>query len=200
MQQKFSVIVLDPPWKYDNFKKTANGAPQYKTMTFEDLCELPVGEWANKNCLLAMWCTWPFMPEGVKLVDTWGFKYITGWPWVKTVPSTESIRCGTGFWTQATSEFLILARKGKVSPPKKNKKRGLMVGDDRQFYSPITNHSSKPEDIQTWIETHFQGPYLELFARRNRPNWTCWGHETGYELTKNGAIPIVSTKDSLSTL
>lgn len=188
--QKFKVICADPPWKYSNFSLPANGAPQYPTMTFEDLCELPVNDWADKNCLLAMWCTWPMMPEGVKLVEKWGFDYITGIPWIKTIPSTGEIRCNIGFWTLTTSEYIILARKGKVSPPKKDKKRGLLVGEDRQFYSPINKHSTKPEDIQTWIENRFTGPYLELFARRNRENWTCWGYDTGYALTKNGVEAV----------
>lgn len=183
---KFGVILVDCPWKYTNFTKIANGAPQYHTMTFEELCELPVGKWADKNCLLASWCTWPMMPQGIELLEYWGFEYITGWPWIKTIPSTESIRCGTGFWAQSVSEYIILARKGKISPPKKSKHRGLLFEEDRQFYGPINKHSDKPEDIPIWLENNFKGPYLELFARRERSNWTTWGLDTGYKLTKNG--------------
>jgi N6-adenosine-specific RNA methylase IME4 len=190
---KYHVIVADPAWQYDNYTSAAHGAPQYPTMTFEELCELPVQDWADKNCLLALWCTWPMMPQGVKLVEKWGFEYITGWPWIKTLPDSGTIRCGTGFWSQSVSEYLILARKGKVSPPKGNKRRGLLIEDNRQFYGPINKHSTKPEDIQTWIEDRFAGPYLELFARRNRPGWTCWGFDTGYALTKNGVEPLIQS-------
>jgi len=188
---KFKVILIDCPWKYNNFSKSANGAPQYPTMTFEELRDLPIQTWTDKNCLMASWCTWPMLPQGIKLIEHWGFEYITGCPWIKTLPKSETIRCGTGFWMQATSEPLILARKGKVSPPKKEKRRGLLIGNDRQFYGPINKHSDKPEDIPTWLENHFEGPYLELFARKSRPNWISWGIDTGYLLTKNG-VEIIS--------
>jgi hypothetical protein len=38
-------------------------------------------------------------------------------------------------------------------------------------------HSRKPDEIYDIIEACFWGPYLELFARTRRPNWTIWGNE-----------------------
>lgn len=39
-------------------------------------------------------------------------------------------------------------------------------------------HARKPEELQDWIEEAFTGQNrLELFARRNRPGWTCYGNE-----------------------
>lgn len=186
MHDKYRVIVADPPWDYKNYKKTANGAPQYHTMKFKDIAKIPVGDWAEDNSLLVLWCTWPHLSKGTELLKAWGFNYVTGFPWVKMVPSSGQIRCGIGFWTQSTSELILIARKGKISPSRKNPRRGLLVGEDRQFYAPIGKHSSKPEDIQDWIEARFEGPYLELFARRDRAKWDCWGLDTGYLLSENG--------------
>ena len=187
---KYSVIVADPPWSFKNYKAAAHGAPQYPTMSVADMGKIPVLSWAKKDCLLLLWCTWPHMESGIQLMKDWGFNYVTGFPWIKTIPNSGTIRCGIGFWTQSTSEFVIVARAGKVSPPRTDKRRGLLVGEDRQFYGPINKHSAKPEDIQDWVENRFEGPYLELFARRKRENWDCWGYDTGYKLTQTGVEVI----------
>jgi len=184
---KYKVIVADPPWKLNNYSKPAHGAPQYPKMTYDELQRLPVETWADKNCLLVMWCIWSCLDQGVELLKEWGFEYVTGWPWIKTVPSSGEIVTGMGFWAQATSEFILIGRKGKVSPPKKSKHLGLLIGDDRIFYAPARKkHSKKPENIQDWLEINFSGPYLEIFATRERAGWDCWGHDTGYRLTPAG--------------
>jgi N6-adenosine-specific RNA methylase IME4 len=38
-------------------------------------------------------------------------------------------------------------------------------------------HSRKPDEQYAIIEACSPGPYLELFARGERPNWTAWGHQ-----------------------
>lgn len=41
----------------------------------------------------------------------------------------------------------------------------------------VMAHSRKPEDVQDRIEQLFDGPYVELFARRQRSGWLCLGNE-----------------------
>ena len=38
-------------------------------------------------------------------------------------------------------------------------------------------HSKKPEAFQDIVETVSPGPYLEMFARRQRAGWDTWGNE-----------------------
>jgi N6-adenosine-specific RNA methylase IME4 len=38
-------------------------------------------------------------------------------------------------------------------------------------------HSQKPEEYARIIEKLYDGPYLELFARRKRDGWTTWGNQ-----------------------
>ena len=38
-------------------------------------------------------------------------------------------------------------------------------------------HSRKPDELYKIIEECSPGPYLELFARGARPNWTVWGNQ-----------------------
>jgi N6-adenosine-specific RNA methylase IME4 len=38
-------------------------------------------------------------------------------------------------------------------------------------------HSAKPEAFLDMVERVSPGPYLEMFARRNRLGWDTWGNE-----------------------
>lgn len=201
----FRVILSDDPWRYDNFGQAKHGAArsaygdesmsaeerEAETMTFEELAAIPVQRWAGEDCFLVQWATWPKLDEGMRLLEHRGFSYVTGFPWVKTVPSSGEINCGIGFWTQSTSEPVLLGRVG--STPRKAdapKVRGLLVGEEAQFYAPrAAEHSKKPLGIHEWIEQTLPGPYLELFARAPREGWTTWGHELGDHLGPEGRTP-----------
>jgi N6-adenosine-specific RNA methylase IME4 len=46
-----------------------------------------------------------------------------------------------------------------------------------------TPHSVKPDYFYKMVENQSEGPYLELFARRNRINWSVWGNEVESDLS-----------------
>lgn len=132
----------------------------------------------------------------MKVMEAWGFDYVTGIPWIKTSPSSGTIRTGIGFWFQSTSELLLVGRKGKPPSPDGNatKKRkpvkGLLCGEEWQFYAPVKGHSAKPLSIYDWARAKLKGPYLELWARNQIHEWTCWGHETGFHLNEHGVSKL----------
>lgn len=49
--------------------------------------------------------------------------------------------------------------------------------DTRWFQWPRGAHSAKPEAFLDLVEQVSPGPYLELFARRQRLGWDTWGNE-----------------------
>jgi N6-adenosine-specific RNA methylase IME4 len=53
----------------------------------------------------------------------------------------------------------------------------LDMGIHQLIVAPALEHSEKPEEAQNRIEKLYAGPYLELFARRVRSGWVCWGDE-----------------------
>lgn len=190
---KYKVIVADPPWDYANWTKKCQGSAsaQYATIGKEAIAKIPVADWADKDSTLLLWTTWPKLLEAHLVMGAWGFNYITGCPWVKTSPGTGEIYCGIGFWWQSASEVLLAGRKGKAPAPKRGDPvRALMCGSERQFYAPTRAHSAKPTTLYDWVEAKFSGPYLELFARNKIHGWTCWGHETGYELHPGGVREV----------
>jgi N6-adenosine-specific RNA methylase IME4 len=190
----YQTLIVDCPWKYDNFGAKKHGAARghYKGMTEEQLAAIPVGRWAHKKSVLFHWATWPKLDIAMRLIPVWGFEYVTAIPWVKTMPTQEEIYNGIGFWTRSTSEVCLIARRGGAKAPKTTakpgKKRGagpmgLLVGEDRQFYTPRRrHHSTKPLSFMDWILESLPGPHLELFARTQVAGVVAWGFDTGYEL------------------
>ena len=87
MGQKFNIIYADPPWQYrvnskNGFKGCAD--KHYQTMNIEEIRSLPVKEITADDCILFLWVTFPFLIEGLSVLESWGFKYKTcGFNWVK---------------------------------------------------------------------------------------------------------------------
>ena len=176
----YRVILADPPWSYRN---GGNGAAKnhYPTMTTAGICALQVagravGELAAPDCVLLLWGTWPLVPDALRVMEAWGFAYVSGFPWVKLQdpPLVELFDAGqakptygTGFWVRGCSEYVFIGRRGQPQRP-----AGAFLG----LLSERFPHSRKPENIYQYAEA-MAGPYLELFARRRRPGWVSWGNE-----------------------
>ncbi|GAJ00300.1 unnamed protein product, partial [marine sediment metagenome] len=65
-------------------------------------------------------------------------------------------------------EFLFAATKGSCLPQ-------LGSLEPSVLFAPKREHSEKPEAMYELIERMYPGPYIELFARKTRPNWATWG-------------------------
>lgn len=50
------------------------------------------------------------------------------------------------------------------------------------FGAPALKHSQKPDISYELIEQVSFAPYVELFARRCRPDWSVWGNEVKSDL------------------
>ena len=135
-------------------------------MNVDAIAALPVARLAAANCELYLWTTQKYLPDAFRVMAAWGFKYCQTLTWCKTPRGT-----GQGGIFCPTTEFLLLGRKGKM--PVKRRVDTTWWNVKR----PHNSHSTKPEHFQDVIETVTNEPRLELFARRNRPNWTTWGNE-----------------------
>ena len=111
--------------------------------------------------------------EGIgKVIEAWGFEYKTlAFLWEKTTleDEEEGLAWGNGYWTRSNSEPCLLATRG-------NPER-LAFDVHQVVRHPALKHSEKPEEVARRIERLAAGPYLELFARRERPGWVTWGDE-----------------------
>ena len=162
---KFDVIYVDPPWKYD-FTETGNREIEnhYQTMELEEIKNLPVP--AANDSVVLMWATMPKLIEALDLMEFWGFKYLTGAVWDKE-------KIGMGYWFRGQHELLLVGKKGNYSPPIPENRFSSVIRETR------TTHSKKPDCVYEMIEKMFpDGKYLEMFARkRHNDKWTVWGNE-----------------------
>jgi N6-adenosine-specific RNA methylase IME4 len=164
---KFSTIVVDPPWDWGDEgdgEQMGRAMPVYGTMPLEELLALPVGRYADEDCHLYLWITNRSLPKGSRLLETWGFRYVTCITWVK--PSF-----GMGTYFRGQTEHLLFGVKGSQALKRRD------AGTVLQAPRGPGGHSSKPREIYPFIESCSPGPYLELFARSERPDWTSWGAE-----------------------
>lgn len=190
--KKYKVIIADPPWKYVQNKGTERGSAEsaMTVMDIWDIRRIPVWQWADEDCFLFLWGTWPHLPDFATLPAFWNFAHITGLPWVKTYPNALfKPVTGIGTWFRGSSELLSVSRASEKAhiPKGYESEIGLLCGEERQLWAAVQRpHSKKPSDIHELIERYFPGPYLELFAREQRPGWDCWGLDLGYELGKFG--------------
>ena len=79
---------------------------------------------------------------------------------------------GVGFYFRNVTElrlFGVRGRNGRTEAPGRSQVN-YMSWRKRE-------HSRKPEEQYTLIERCSRGPYLELFARGTRPDWTHWGDQ-----------------------
>jgi len=170
-------------------------------MTREELAAIPVPSWTAADAVLALWGTWPKLDEALHLLTAWGFAYVTGFPWIKTMPHNGEVRRGIGFWTMSTSELVLIGRRGEPSRRREGKPvLGLLAGEDRQFYAPLRRHSEKPQGLHDWLEAQFDGPFLELFARQSRQGWDTYGMDLGFILSAEGVRRIAAPRPAQQLL
>ena len=178
---KFGVILADPAWLYWTY--SAMGRKRSHDMHYgcaesESMEVLPVASIAAPDCVLLMWCTWPMMAKVAALMEAWGFEYKTGIPWLKL--SKDMLpRIGTGYHTRVCSEYIMIGTKGSPRAPEPFERLpGIILA--RQGA-----HSAKPDDAYTFAEL-YDGPHIELFARRYRPGWISLGNELdGMDLSES---------------
>jgi N6-adenosine-specific RNA methylase IME4 len=166
--------LADPPWYFKNYSakgEKKNPVQHYACMKLEDIAALPVRELADPDgCALTMWCTWPMLPAGLRLLAAWGFEYKTGLPWTKQSKNGK-MAFGPGYIYRAASEFALV---GTIGAPKRQSRsiRNAII-------APAREHSRKPDEMRADLEKLWLGPRVELFARETAPGWLSWGNEVG---------------------
>jgi N6-adenosine-specific RNA methylase IME4 len=183
--KRYNIIYADPPWTYhlghtkmfegwnihNPKRKMQTATAFYKTMSTYEICRLPVENIADKNCLLFLWTTNPSLPDALKVIEAWGFSYLTvGFVWIKKNPNSQRLKLGLGYYTRPSAEMCLLAKKGTIRPI------------DRSVYQvhqkEVGRHSEKPDLFRIQIvKLCGDLPRIELFSRHKIPGWDQWGNQ-----------------------
>ena len=178
-KKKYNIIYADPAWSFNSSIYQDSGrlfnkkiTDHYLTMSIDDINNLKVKEITNEDCILFLWTTDSHLPEALKVIKSWGFKYKTiGFTWVKQYKS-GSYCYNFGSYTLKSTEICLIGLKGKLKNIKKtNNVKGLV-------FAERTQHSKKPDIIrQKIVELCGDLPRIELFARQKVEGWDVWGNE-----------------------
>ena len=174
--RKFRTIYADPPWQFQN--RTGKVAPEhkrlmrYETMPVEDIKALPIGELSEARSHLYLWVPNALLPWGLDILAAWGFTYKTNIVWEKIRRDGQPDGRGVGFYFRNVTELLLFGVRGV-----NNRTLGPGRSQVNLLRTVKREHSRKPDEMIPIIESCSPGPYLELFARGNRPGWAMWGNQ-----------------------
>ena len=180
---RFATITADPPWPYEQRDVTGSRQPKvngeldsgvsstrrYGAMSVGDLCAMPVERYAETNAHLYLWTTNSFLVEAHQIAREWGFEPKTMITWTKTRLEDGQPSMKTGYYYRGATEHCLFCIRGSLR----------LSGPARPtaFLHPRLPHSVKPDAFFALMEEQSPGPRLELFSRRKRPGWSCWGNQ-----------------------
>lgn len=179
---KFDIIYADPPWDYNGklqFDRSSKAAEaldatgkifissasfKYPTLKLDQLCQMPVDQICNDDCLLFLWATSPHLAQALTLGQAWGFEY-------RTVAFIWDKMChNPGKYTLSNCELCLVFKRGRIPQP-----RGAR-NVQQLLRSPRRAHSMKPDEVRDAISRMFPTQArIELFARTSSADWTAWG-------------------------
>jgi len=180
----FKTILADPPWRFTN--RTGKVAPEhrrldrYSTLDMQAICALPVADIAAPNAHLYLWVPNALLPDGLRVMESWGFRYVSNIVWAKRRRDGGPDGRGVGFYFRNVTEILLFGVRGSMRTLQPARSQVNMIETRKR------EHSRKPDEQYVLIESCSPGPWLELFARHPSPGWTVWGDEADAETEPRG--------------
>ena len=165
----FRTLVADPPWRANDSLpgKSRGAAKNYKTMPIEEIRNFEIPEMHDDSFLFLWRVSW-MVEEAYTVVRAWDFEPVSEIVWEKKTKNGLP-KFGMGRSVRLVHEACIIARRGR--PPIRS--RSIRSS----FDAPVGVHSAKPDAFYQLVEDLTYGPFAELFARRHRKGWTCYGAE-----------------------
>jgi N6-adenosine-specific RNA methylase IME4 len=180
----WSCVYADPPWRFTN--RTGKVAPEhrrldrYDTMTAPEIAALPVADVAADNAHLYLWVPNALLPEGLAVMQGWGFRYVSNLVWAKRRKDGGPDGRGVGFYFRNVTELILFGVRGSMRTLDPARRQVNMIETVKR------EHSRKPDEAYELIEACSPGPYLEMFARYPREGWSAWGAESEADVTPRG--------------
>lgn len=174
--RKYDLILADPPWKQSKggkkaVRKNSSGRPlDYQVCSLEEIKKhlRAATTLAEDNSVLFLWTIDKYLFEAQTIAEEMGYKLHARMIWNKVtgIPAAFTVRYG--------HEYLLYMYKGKLRPVALAERGKIHT----VFTEQVKRHSQKPEISFDIIERLYPAERkLELYARRTRPDWDCWGNE-----------------------
>lgn len=182
----FRTVLADPPWRFQN--RTGKVAPEhrrldrYSTLDLEAISTLPVGDAAAPNAHLYLWVPNALLPDGLRVMHAWGFRYVSNLVWAKRRKDGGPDGRGVGFYFRNVTELILFGVRGSMRTLAPARRQVNLIETRKR------EHSRKPDEQYALIQSCSPGPYLEMFARTGRPGWSVWGDEAAIDGAPRGQV------------
>jgi N6-adenosine-specific RNA methylase IME4 len=151
-------------------------------MELKDIVELPVADVVAKNAHLYLWVPNALLPDGLRVMEAWGFRYVSNIVWAKRRKDGKPDGRGVGFYFRNVTELLLFGVRGSMRTLAPARSQVNIIETRKR------EHSRKPDEQYRLIESCSPGPYLELFARYPKKGWAVWGDEAAEDVAPRGAV------------
>jgi len=151
-------------------------------MSLDNIKQIPVSTVTAKNAHLYLWVPNALLPEGLTVMEAWGFRYVSNVVWAKRRKDGGPDGRGVGFYFRNVTELILFGVRGSMRTLDPARRQVNMIETRKR------EHSRKPDEQYDLIEACSPGPYLELFARHPRPGWQVWGDEAAEEVAPRGKV------------
>lgn len=169
---KYRCIIIDPPWPMPKIERGVRENQyqnlDYRTLDIEEIADeawVPVRTVADDDCHIYLWVTHRFLPDGMRLLEAWGFRYQCVMTWRKNVGITPYS------WMYDT-EHILFGHRGNL----KLTKMGLRLS----FDAPVQGHSVKPDVFYDRVREASPGPRLDMFPGVEHDGFEPWGLEVSH--------------------
>lgn len=164
-------VLADPPWRFAN--RTGKAAPEharlyrYPTMDLAGICGLPVERITAGRARLYLWVPNALVREGLRVMDSWGFRYVTNLVWAKRRIDGGPDGRGTGFYFRNVTELILSGVRGSLRTlPPGRRQASLIETRERE-------HSRKPDEtyalIEAWLLIRTEALIRELHCHGADP-------------------------------
>jgi N6-adenosine-specific RNA methylase IME4 len=167
----FGAGIVDPGWYFATWSPKGRGrSRQYTCQSLDEIKALPVGELFLPNAAIALWSTQIANAKGwhAEVLRAWGFEPQSSGAWKKLTKRGKPW-FGTGFILRRCAEFYTIGTRGHPSPQSRSIRNFIEA--------KWRGESVKPDELHQHMERLYEGPYVELNARRHYPGWTAWGDQ-----------------------
>lgn len=176
IDKEYGVLYVDPPWKQTKGGRksvrpqSSGGELAYPTCSLDEIRRhiMTAVEHTSENSVLFLWTIDKYLFEAQQIAEDLGYKLHARMIWNKVtgIPAAFTVRFG--------HEYLLYMYRGKLIP---------VAADERGkihtvFTERVKRHSQKPDIAYEIIERLYPAQAkLEMYARRQRDGWDCWGNE-----------------------
>ena len=175
-EKRYDLIYADPPWQQKKggskrvHSKSSGGPLDYPTIPLSDIKDhlRQADTLTETSAVLFLWTIDKYLFDAQRIAEDLGYKLHARMIWDKVngIPAAFTVRYG--------HEYLLYMYKGKLLPVAQEERGKIHT----VFRERVVRHSQKPDIAYDILNRLYPNARkIELYARRHRDGFDCWGNE-----------------------